>query len=753
MRLRSGLLLLAGLAGCDSSPELISEREDFRLKAHGVVAPGFYTTWEKPYLVLTGTKLCPELVCHACPDEKTCDAAAISVSGVFVADGEGCFDAQDAGEAVWTVGSECGTPGMPPDRVVMRAVGATDAAPRVRHENAPDSWWDELGLKQVGTAWPGDVAWPMKVVAESQVVAGVQLVERASGSKIAWSEAAAVTWTTTEGRAPITYPQSFVELVAFVGSVAEASFSIGEHRWPIGQIVGVPPEEAASLEISVAMWRVDEALEVPGMARVVARDAEGALLSGMPVRWSIDGDIAVGESEREVVVFGDCRPPAQRGGPREAVLRVRSGELSGSLTLRWQGAPEKDDPEWTVPDVCADDGGCGCRSGGASGLGWLVLAGLALARRRRRAGALALAAALPGCAAEGGAPSVHAKESLELGALELGEGLFGVDGGRSVGLAGGALWAFHEPGISGFSPASLSATLADGDGSDGLYPFAAHTDDDDVVALIPLDDDEREFNDDFGNACGSDQDCQYMTMWPGALVHDAARGRVLIFYGKRILRQRQHEPSFIEQLIGGRPPPLDEYVGTGIAVWDATLAGRAERALPEVWDDEPTLLFRGPEPRVGAAALIDGEFLYSYACDGEDNPCIVARVGLADALTRTGWRFLDEDGQWVDRHQKAQELFDGAPTMSVHFSAHAGAFVAVYAAPGTASVVVRTAPRPEGPWSRAEEIHRPFVAVPGTRVHSAVLHPELAREGGAIDYLTYMDSAGGSLQLAEIVWE
>lgn len=79
--------------------------------------------------------------------------------------------------------------------------------------------------------------------------------------------------------------------------------------------------------------------------------------------------------------------------------------------------------------------------------------------------------------------------------------------------------------------------------------------------------------------------------------------------------------------------------------------------------------------------------------------------------------------------------------------------MAVYAAPGTASVVVRTAPRPEGPWSRAEAIHRPFVAVPGTTVHNAMLHPELSREGGTIDYLTYMDSASGHLQLAEIVWE
>jgi MYXO-CTERM domain-containing protein len=753
VRLRPGLLLFAGLAGCDAPPELISEREDFRLKVRGVTAPGFYTTWERPYLVLEGTRMCPELECWVCPDEQTCDEAAISVSGAIVSDEEGCFVAQGAGEAVWTVGSECGAPGMPPDRVVVRVVAADEAAPLVRHENAPDAWWEVFGLTPAGATWPGDVAWPMKVVAESQVVAEAQLVERASGDRVAWSEAAAVSWTTTRGRAPIVYPERFVELVAFVGTEAEASLAIGEYTWPIGQVVGVSADEAVSLEISANTWRVDGELAVPGMARVVARDAEGALLSGMPVRWSVEGDIGVAEVAGEAVVFGDCRPPAQRGGPRVAVLKVRYGELSGSLTLRWQGAPEKDDPNWSLPDYCADDGGCDCRSGGMGGMMWLALVGLALGRRRRRvAGAVALAAALPGCAAEG-APSIHAKESLELGDLALGERLHGTDGGRSVGLGGGGLWVFHEADIPVHSPASLSATLADVDGSDGLHPFAAHTEEEYARTLIPLSDDEREFNQEFGDLCGSNDDCQYMSMWPGALVHDAARGRVLIFYGKRILRQRQHEPSFVEQLIGGRVPPLNEYVGTGIAVWDETLAGRAERALPEVWDDEPTLLFRGPEPRVGAAALIDGEFLYSYACDGEDNPCIVARVELADALQRTAWRFLDEDGQWVDRHQKAQELFPGAPALSVHFSEHAGAFVAVYAVPRTASVVVRTAPRPEGPWSGAEEIHRPFVAVPGTTVRNAVLHPELAREGGAIDYLTYMDAASRTLQLAEIVWE
>lgn len=741
---------MAGLAGCDAPPEMISEREEFRLRVPDVSAPrdGFGLGWERPYRVLAGARLCPELACGACPDEQTCNDAAIAVSGAIAPDGEGCFVAEAAGEAVWTVGPECGEPGLPPDRVVMQVVAPEAAGARTEHEYAPGPLWEAFALHPAGAAWPAEVAWPLKIVAESQVAADVQLVELASGGGVAHDGEEAVRWTTTRGRPPIAYPDRSIDVVAFVGTEATASLAIGEHTWPIGQIVGVPGEAATSLEIAASIYRDEDGLEIPVFARAVARDRDGALLAGLPVRWSIEGgELGLVESGRETVAIGDCRPPEERGGAREAVLRARYGSLSTSLTLRWQGLAEEADPDWSRPSWCLEPAGCDCRqSGGAGGLALLVLTTLAVARRRRRLGALALAAALPGCAEE--SPVLHVRDSLALGELPVDWTYHTVEGGQSAQVGDRSLWVFHQSGVPS-GPSSASATLADADASDGLYPFEANVDaEGDLRALIRLTDEEAAFNAD--NSVPCTDGCAYVSMWTGPIVHDPEGGRALIFYNKRILRENQPEPTFFEQLFGQRKPSSNEYVGTGLAVWRDDEV-RAERPEPGVWSDEPTLMFRGPEPRVGAAAVIDGEFLYGYACDGEGHPCVVARAPLAEALQREAWRFFAGSGEWSGEHARAEELFEGAPVMSVHHSELAGAFVAVYAR--SAGIVVRTAPRPEGPWSDAEEIHRPFIAVPGATIRGAALHPELSRADGTIDYVTYFDGGSESLQLVEIVWD
>ena len=48
-----------------------------------------------------------------------------------------------------------------------------------------------------------------------------------------------------------------------------------------------------------------------------------------------------------------------------------------------------------------------------------------------------------------------------------------------------------------------------------------------------------------------------------------------------------------------------------------------------------------------------------------------------------------------------KSLFEGAPSLSVAFNQHLGAFAAIYAQPLSNRVVIRTAPSLTGPWSQA----------------------------------------------------
>ncbi|MBZ5714740.1 DUF4185 domain-containing protein [Nannocystis pusilla] len=352
-----------------------------------------------------------------------------------------------------------------------------------------------------------------------------------------------------------------------------------------------------------------------------------------------------------------------------------------------------------------------------------------------------LVAPLAGCTED--PPAMAAAEAVPLGALPL--ELEVVQGGHSVRVGERALWAFRaDTDLRSGMPASAAAVTADLDARDGLSPFAAWESPEkhDADELLPLDDRER--GDEHGYAgCVAVDDCPRLSLWPGPMVHDPRRERVLIFYRKVV----QFEDSAANQ-----------HVGSSIAVWRDDLAGRPVR--PELGEGaEPTLLFGADGPRLAAAALTEDEFVYAFACDGQRGACMLLRSPLATALARDSWRFLGAEGEWMTSSRGAAELFAGAAAMSVHHSPHADAYVAVYADSEQSAVVLRTAPRLQGPWSDAAELYRPDAPAAPLRVRDAMLHPELAREAGAVDYLTFFagprDSPlePGVRQLVEIHWE
>lgn len=348
-----------------------------------------------------------------------------------------------------------------------------------------------------------------------------------------------------------------------------------------------------------------------------------------------------------------------------------------------------------------------------------------------------------GCAAD--PPLLRPQATLELGALRWDPAVAGRDGGYSTKVGDRSLWVFGDtggrtpPGHHGFANNTACFT-ADLDARDGLFPLQELLDPGGYLQeFLPLTADEAAYEQAHGDPETCGDACEGIALWPGPVVHDPARGRVLVFYAK--LYQR---PGYLNI----------DVVGTSLAVWNEDLVGLAERPELAPGSDEPTLLFRPGELELAAAAFAEDDTLYAYSCAGEgfDHPCRLARAPLADPLRREAWEYYDGDA-WSTDPGAAAILFPGAPMVTVHFNAHAQVYVATYAKPAGNDVAIRTATRPEGPWSDEAAIHRGREPVADASMYGALMHPELSRDGGRVEYLTYYQEQAGTIELVEVVWE
>jgi hypothetical protein len=78
--------------------------------------------------------------------------------------------------------------------------------------------------------------------------------------------------------------------------------------------------------------------------------------------------------------------------------------------------------------------------------------------------------------------------------------------------------------------------------------------------------------------------------------------------------------------------------------------------------------------------------------------------------------------------------------------------VAVYSGIFSDDVLVRTAPRPEGPWSDARPLFQAIAPASGND-YAGKEHPELASDGGAQVVVSYARSTGaftGEVRLAQV---
>jgi len=374
------LLACVLLPACDDNDRVVSEHRRFELRFAELYDEA-RVDWAPPYRVVPGTRLCARAECGAC---GSCEDVPVSATGPVGMVGE-CFVADQPGMIEWRVGAPCDDLDAPTDRAWIEIVRPEDVA-------AEPLLWPDRAIARAGGAVQGaaltpELRPPLRIVANAQIVLPVRLYTPADGHVVAWTDGE-VAVTTTQGRAPVADLDPALNLVTFADTVADATFKVGSTTWPIGQVIGVPPESAATLAIAVG-FAPEDAGAAPVFARAVAHDGDGAALLGLPVTWTIDGEARLAVEPTlpgpdYILVDDNCLPPEQRGGPRQATISARHGDLSATLDLRWTGVAGEPDPKWEPPDNCPDTAGCGCRSqtGGSPALSGLL--GLLALRRRRR---------------------------------------------------------------------------------------------------------------------------------------------------------------------------------------------------------------------------------------------------------------------------------------------------------------------------------------------------------------------------------
>ncbi len=323
----------------------------------------------------------------------------------------------------------------------------------------------------------------------------------------------------------------------------------------------------------------------------------------------------------------------------------------------------------------------------------------------------------------------------DLGPIKINEGILKRDcgfsavyGGRSVWLFGDTLLAAPNEDDRTFLSNSWSSTF-DTDAGDGIAGFGERVD---AVGMpmefFSLTEVEAALADGHEGEVCEDVECTaHWDIWPGTIIVDEEKDWAYIFYRKVYCESglfRFH------------------HVGHSFAVWK-NYAEMPERPVFDYVEDYPTLFFsEDGEAGFGSAAVMVDKTAYVYGCElGEDKltkPCHLARVPIADILDKSAWAFFDGMGHWLPDSHQSGAIFNGSDMMSVFFDQHINRYVAVYGEPLGATAMLRTAARPEGPWSAPIRLFS--VDAPENVygwVYDILAHPEFSQENGRIIYITY----------------
>jgi hypothetical protein len=334
-----------------------------------------------------------------------------------------------------------------------------------------------------------------------------------------------------------------------------------------------------------------------------------------------------------------------------------------------------------------------------------------------------------GAVACGNPPALRVVEAREVGTVAQSQLIVGRDGGGSALLWGRSVWVFGDtvsavPDVDGqtwhnnssaFTPdlaAGSGVALADSTDTAGAPKYF----------LAPTADEAAFIAAHRGNPCQQQPCGARFAAWPSAAVFDGARNRALIPYA----------------LEWAAPGDFNFYgVGQSFALWN-DFSSSPERPVVAPGSAHPTLLFGQNEPGFGAATAVEGDVLYAFGCvrDGLTFHCLVGQVPLESVLDRSAWRFWD-GVQWSTSLPNARPVLDAASILSVQYNSYLGQWMAIYSAPLSNDVLVRTAPALVGPWSDATRLFTADRRGFGGTSYDAQAHAELIEGNGQVLYVSY----------------
>ena len=291
------------------------------------------------------------------------------------------------------------------------------------------------------------------------------------------------------------------------------------------------------------------------------------------------------------------------------------------------------------------------------------------------------------------------------------------DGGGSALVGDKVLWVFGDtvfavPAADEATYRSNTAALSDP--RDPLVmtePLGAHGD---PYQFIPFTPSEEAYNERSGRPD------ERIAIWPARIIPDGPNGAFVFYYKLKV-----------------HPGRLNlEMVGTGIAY-----AGVGESTAVRY----PGLLFRRPQIAF-AGGVVVGPYLYAYGCsraDGLRFSCAVARVEKCALTDRNGYRFWN-GRVWAEDIREARPVLDG-PTgsFSISWNGYLQEYIAVYSEPFSNHILMRTADRPEGPWSLPVLLFKGRApGIEGAYDYAGREHLELATQEGRAIFVTYARPVG-----------
>jgi RNA polymerase sigma factor (sigma-70 family) len=326
----------------------------------------------------------------------------------------------------------------------------------------------------------------------------------------------------------------------------------------------------------------------------------------------------------------------------------------------------------------------------------------------------------------------------DIGAIHQNSRVAGRDDGQSTAYGSTSVWIFDDTTLKnpfGFLSNSAAVT-ADTDASNGLdlrSGNGATVDDSQTpVELIGKNAAEKAYEEAHpGEVFG---------FWPGPVIADSVRHRVLFTYGKLCRGGK-----------GGAvcSGPLGKGLGTGIAALDMRtgkvsrlIAGHAP-AVTSVEGHDPAIFFGPGKTNFGGAAalVVDGQAYLYGGCTYAG--CRLARVALGSIADLARWRYY-AGGKWVSDAAQATRVGvqPGGAGQTVFYSAGMKAYVNVFMPYGTTDVKYQVGGSPFGPWSRSVKL---MSAPAGS--YALFGHSEFAERGGLTQYLSYFDPKTGEQRL------